>query len=76
VRDSGVGISAEGISRLFEAYSQSDLSIARRFGGTGLGLAIAQRLAEIFGGGIAVQSVLGQGTTFTATIEVLVGRAA
>ena len=73
VRVSGIGISAEGISRLFEAYSQSDSSVARRFGGTGLGLAIAQRLAETFGGGITVQSIPGQGTTFTATIAVLVG---
>jgi len=73
VRDSGIGISAEGISHLFNAYSQTDLSVARRFGGTGLGLAIAQRLAEIFGGGITVESIPGQGTTFTATIVVVVG---
>jgi signal transduction histidine kinase len=72
VRDSGIGISAEGLAHLFEAYNQSDLSIARRFGGTGLGLAIAQRLAEIFGGGITVQSAPGRGTTFTVTIVAVV----
>jgi signal transduction histidine kinase len=72
VRDSGIGISSEALAHLFEAYTQSDLSISRRFGGTGLGLAIAQRLAEIFGGGITVQSVPGQGTTFTATIVAVV----
>ena len=70
VRDSGAGIRPEDIPLLFKAYSQADLSVARRFGGTGLGLAIAQRLAEIFGGDIRVHSVLGQGTTFTAAVVV------
>jgi signal transduction histidine kinase len=72
VRDSGIGISPEGLAHLFDAYTQSDLSIGRRFGGTGLGLAIAQRLAEIFGGGVTVHSVPGQGTTFTVTIVAVV----
>jgi signal transduction histidine kinase/ABC-type nitrate/sulfonate/bicarbonate transport system substrate-binding protein len=76
VRDSGIGISPDGISRLFEAYSQSDASIARRFGGTGLGLAIAHRLAEIFGGSITVKSVPGKGTTFTVTVVVVVSQPA
>ena len=70
VRDSGAGIKAEDLPHLFKAYSQADLTVARRFGGTGLGLAIAQRLAEIFGGGIAVESAPGRGTTFTTTVVV------
>ncbi len=70
VRDTGAGIAAGEIPRLFKAYSQADASTARNFGGTGLGLAIAQRLAELLGGGITVQSVEGRGTTFTITVVV------
>jgi signal transduction histidine kinase len=70
VRDSGTGIAPGEIPRLFQAYAQADLSTTRNFGGTGLGLVIAQRLAELLGGGITVQSVVGKGTTFTVAVVV------
>jgi PAS domain S-box-containing protein len=69
VRDSGIGISAEGLERLFQSFSQADVSINRRYGGTGLGLAISKRLAEAMGGTMWAESdgVAGQGSTFHVT---------
>ena len=69
VRDSGAGISPEDIDRLFQPFTQVDASSTRRFGGTGLGLTISRRMANIMGGDIAVESVVGQGSTFTFTAE-------
>jgi CheY-like chemotaxis protein len=68
VVDSGIGISAKGIARLFSAFSQVDASSTRRHGGTGLGLVISKRLVELMGGEISVSSVPGVGTTFTFTM--------
>jgi PAS domain S-box-containing protein len=68
VRDTGIGISREGMLRLFQSFSQVDPSTTRRFGGTGLGLAISKRLAEMMGGRMWVESEEGQGSTFYFTI--------
>ncbi|MEO5352406.1 MAG: PhnD/SsuA/transferrin family substrate-binding protein [Magnetococcus sp. XQGC-1] len=70
VSDTGIGIAEEHITRIFEHFTQADSGIARRYGGTGLGLAISQRLVELMGGRIWVESQLGQGSTFYFTLPL------
>ena len=70
VVDTGCGIDSRRINDLFRPFSQADNSSARRFGGTGLGLAICQRLAELMGGKIEVESEIGVGSRFTLVLPV------
>ncbi|WP_428395601.1 response regulator [Lichenicoccus sp.] len=71
VADSGIGMTAEQLERLFERFAQADASTTRRFGGTGLGLAITRAFCRLLGGDVTVESVEGQGSTFTMRIPAL-----
>jgi signal transduction histidine kinase/DNA-binding response OmpR family regulator len=68
VQDSGIGIRAEDISRLFKPFQQVDASTTRRYGGTGLGLSICQQLVELMGGRISLKSEFGKGSEFTFSL--------
>lgn len=74
VRDSGIGIPAESLELMFNAFQQADSSISRRYGGTGLGLPIARTLAERMGGTLRAQSEEGVGSVFTLEIPLALSR--
>jgi len=68
VMDTGIGMSSEQLSRMFQAFSQADASISKDYGGTGLGLMISKRFSEMLSGSIGVESEPGRGTTFTVCL--------
>lgn len=70
VHDTGIGIAPENQAKIFSGFTQAEASTTRRFGGTGLGLAISQRLVELMGGKLELESLLGSGSCFFFTIEL------
>jgi two-component system, sensor histidine kinase len=70
IRDTGIGISPEALTTLFDKFVQADNTMTRRFGGTGLGLTICKQIVELMGGAIAVESRLGEGATFRVRLPL------
>lgn len=74
VSDTGIGMDAATLDKLFAPFMQADASTSRRYGGTGLGLSISRKLAELMGGGVSVESEPGKGSSFTLAFRAALGR--
>ncbi|MBA4209943.1 MAG: hypothetical protein C0454_10480 [Parvibaculum sp.] len=74
VSDTGIGMDAATLDKLFAPFTQADASTSRRYGGTGLGLSISCKLAELMGGGVSVESEPGKGSSFTLAFRAALGR--
>jgi signal transduction histidine kinase len=70
VWDTGLGIAADALGKIFEVYTQADASVARTPGGSGLGLSISRELAKMLGGSLTLESAVGRGSTFTLEIPL------
>ncbi len=70
VTDSGIGMTPQQITALFQPFQQADNSTSRKYGGTGLGLTISRRLAELLGGDVTSESILGIGSVFRASVSI------
>jgi adenylate cyclase len=70
VADTGIGMTAEQLAKLFQEFSQAEASTAKHYGGTGLGLAITRKLARMMGGDVTVTSEMGKGSVFTVRLPV------
>jgi signal transduction histidine kinase len=71
ISDTGIGMTEEQLSRLFEAFSQAEASTRSKYGGTGLGLAISRHFCRMMGGDLTVESVYGEGSTFTVRLPAI-----
>src|SRR5205807_9806024 len=76
VTDTGIGMTPEQQAKLFQAFTQADITTARNYGGTGLGLALTRQFCQMMGGDVAVESAPGKGSTFTITLPTDVRSAA
>jgi adenylate cyclase len=72
VADTGIGMTAEQMGKLFQEFSQATSTTASKYGGTGLGLVISKRFCQLMGGDITVESELGRGSTFTIQVPRIV----